>query len=68
MRKRDFNLHLLAGRYASVERPGVVENPVNKRVVLVGDRPRKFASNEDMLEIRDEVEIRIPIEQIQGKV
>ena len=68
MRKRDLDLHLLPCRHAPVERPGVIENSVDQRVVLVANRPRELATDEDVGKIGDKGKIRISIEEIESKI
>ena len=68
MRKRDLDLNLLPCRHAPVERPGVIENSVDQRVVLVANRPRELATDEDVGKIGDKGKIRISIEEIESKI
>ncbi|KOF15020.1 hypothetical protein AC244_25565 [Ensifer adhaerens] len=63
----DLYLNLLSRRYSSVERPGAIENSFDQPVIFIGDRPGKFAPDEEMGQISQKPQIREPIKEIQGE-
>src|SRR5581483_402469 len=58
MREGDFDLHLLAAGDAAVKGPGIVEDAMDHRVVLVRDRPGEFAADQEMRQVGEQLQIR----------
>ncbi len=68
VRKRDFDLYLLAAGDAAVKGPGIVEDAMEQRMIFVRDRPGEFAPDQEVREIGEQLQIGETFKEVEREV
>ncbi len=68
VREAQLDLDLLAARDSSVKSPALVDHPVHQAVILVGDRPREFATDDVVRQVTGQAQFGKTVEQAKREV
>ena len=67
MGERDFDLNLFTTRDPAMKGPGVVENTMDHRLVLLGNRCRELAPDQKMGQVSEEPQVWKTIQKIEDE-